>query len=173
MSRFFSSPMTAVAPPTRATWRAVLAEAVGPARFVVDLEGAAGEWRRLLEQNGCLLLDPTDALSGPVHGAIVARHLVSRTREPDRALADWLGLIESGGRVVLLESAMRRGFLRRANLLFPPARPPDQRAPYRRGLSPADATLLLQAAGLVDVRCFALPVPPSASVHYLVSARRR
>lgn len=88
-------------------------------------------------------------------------------------LADWLGLLESGGRVVLLESAARRGFLRRPSLLFPPTRPSDPRAPYRRGLSPADASFLLQAAGFVDIRCFALPVPPSMSVHYLVSARRR
>jgi hypothetical protein len=120
-----------------------------------------------------VLLDPTRALAGSVHGAVVARHLVSRAREPDRLLAEWLGLLESGGRVVLLESAARRGFLRRANLLFPPVRPKDPEAPYRRGLSPADASLLLQGAGLIDIRCFALPVPPSVGVHYLVSARRR
>lgn len=163
----------AVAAPTRTTWRAVLAEAVGPARFVVDLDGAIGEWRDLLEQNGCLLLDPTQALGSPVHGAVIARHLVSRAREPERVLAEWLGLLEPGGRVVLLEGAARRGFLRRTNLLFPPRRPVDPRAPYRRGLSPADASLLLQAAGFVDIRCFALPVPPSVAVHYLASARRR
>lgn len=165
--------MTAVATPTHATWRAVIAEAVGPARVVVDLEGATGEWRHLLERNGCFLLDPTRPLGGPVHGAVIARHLVSRAREPERVLAEWLRLLDSGGRVVLLESAARPGFFRRKSLLFPPQRPWDPRAPYRRGLSPADASLLLQAAGFVDVRCFALPVPPSASVHYLASARRR
>lgn len=165
--------MIAQATPTRTTWRAVLADAVGSARFVMDLEGASGDWRHLLEQNGCVLLDPTRALAAPVHGAVVARHLLSRAREPDRVLAEWLGLLEAGGRVVLLESAARRGFLRRESLLFPPMRPSDPGAPYRRGLSPADASLLLQGAGFIDIRCFALPVPPSVSVHYLVSARRR
>jgi hypothetical protein len=162
-----------VATPTRATWRTVLGEAVGAARIVVDIEGASGEWRELLEQNGCLALDPTNGLRGPVHRAVIARHLVSRAREPERAIADWHGLLEAGGRIVLLECAGRRGFLRRASLLFPPRRPFDSKAPYRSGLSPAEASLLLQAAGFVDIRCFALPVPPSASVHYLVSARRR
>ncbi|MCK6460981.1 MAG: class I SAM-dependent methyltransferase [Planctomycetes bacterium] len=161
------------ATPTSATWRAVLGEAVGSARIVVDIEGASGEWRELLEQNGCFALDPSHALTGAIHGAVVARHLVSRAREPERVLADWHGLLERGGRVVLLESTARRGLLRRASLLFPPRRPPDARAPYRNGLSPADASLLLQAAGFIDIRCFALPVPPSVSVHYLVSARRR
>ncbi len=161
------------ATPTRATWRTVLGEAVGAARIVVDIEGASGEWRELLEQNGCFALDPAHALSGTIHGAVVARHLLSRSREPERALADWHGLLEKGGRVVLLESGARRGIFRRASLLFPPRRPCDPRAPYRGGLSPADASLLLQAAGFVDIRCFALPVPPSVSVHYLVSARRR
>ena len=74
---------------------------VGAARFVVDLEGASGEWRDLLEQNGCVLLEPTRALGGPVHGAVVARHILSRTREPDRVLEHWLALLEPGGRVVL------------------------------------------------------------------------
>jgi hypothetical protein len=159
--------------PTRATWRTVLGEAVGPARVVVDLEGATGEWRHLLEQNGCLALDPSHGLRGPVHGAVIARHLLSRAREPERVLAEWHGLIEPGGRVVLLESAARRGLLRRATLLFPPRRACDPGAPYRNGLSPADASLLLQAAAFVDIRCFALPVPPSVGVHYVVSARRR
>jgi hypothetical protein len=159
--------------PTTATWRTVLGEAVGPARVVVDLEGATGEWRHLLEQNGCLALDPAHGLHRPVHGAVIARHLVSRAREPERLLADWHGLLEPGGRVVLLESAARRGLLRRTTLLFPPRRPSDPRAPYRSGLSPADASLLLQAGGFIDIRCFALPVPPSVGVHYLVSARRR
>jgi len=162
-----------VAIPTRATWRAVLAEAVGPARFVVDLDGAGGEWRQLLEQNGCFLLDAEHALSSPLHGAVIARHLVSGAREPERVVAEWLGLLEPAGRVVLLESAVRRGLLRRPGLLFPPRRPSDPRAPYRHWLPPADASLLLQAAGFVDIRCFALPVPPSVSIHYLVSARRR
>lgn len=162
-----------VATPTRATWRTVLGEAVGAARVVVDLEGASGEWRELLEQNGCLALDPAHGLGGPVHGAVIARHLLSRAREPQRVLADWHGLLEPGGRVVLLESGARRGFLRRTSLLFPPRHPYDPRAPHRSGLSPADASLLLQAAGFVDIRCFALPVPPSVGVHYVISARRR
>lgn len=164
--------MTA-AMPTRTTWRTILAEAVGAARFVVDLEGAGGDWRHLLEQSGCFVLDPERAWRGPLHGAVIARHLVSRAREPARVVAEWLGLLEPGGRVILLESAVPRGLLRRPNILFPPSRPSDPRAPYRRGLPPADASLLLQAAGFVDIRCFALPVPPSVSVHYLLSARRR
>jgi hypothetical protein len=159
--------------PTRATWRTVLGEAVGAARVVVDIEGATGEWRDLLEQNGCLALDPARGLRGPVHGAVIARHLLSRAREPERLLADWHGLLNTGGRIVLLESGARRGLLFRPSLLYPPRRPSDPLAPYRGGLSPADASLLLQAAGFVDVRCFALPVPPSASVHYIASARRR
>ena len=159
--------------PTHATWRTVLAEAVGPARFVIDLEGANGEWRNLLEQNGCLLVDPAHALVAPVHGALIARHLVSRAREPDRVVTEWLGLLEPAGRVVLLESVTRRGLLRRPSLLFPPRLPPEPQAPYRHGLPPADASLLLQAAGFVDIRCFALPVPPAVNVHYLVAARRR
>jgi hypothetical protein len=158
---------------TTATWRAVLGEAVGPARVVVDVEGARGEWRRLLEQNGYRLLDPARALDGAVHGAVVARHLVSRVREPQRIVADWLGRLERGGRVVLLECGARRGLFQRPALLFPPSYRADPRAPFRRGLSPADASLLLEAAGYVDVRCFALPVPPSAAVHFLASARRR
>jgi len=160
-----------VATPTHATWRAVLADAVGPARFVLDPEGAGGEWRAMLEQNGHVLLDPEPC--APLHGAVVARHLVSGMREPERTLRGWLELLGPGGRVVLLESAPRRGFLRRPGRLFPPQRGPEPRAPYRRGLSPADASLLLEAAGFTGVRCFALPVPPSASVHYLASARRR
>ena len=94
--------MIAQATPTRATWQAVLGDAVGFTRFVLDLEGASGDWRHLLELNGCVILDPTRALAGPVHGAVVARHLLSRAREPDRLLAEWLGLLESGGRVVLV-----------------------------------------------------------------------
>jgi hypothetical protein len=167
----------AVATHTTATWRTVIGEAVGPARFVVDLEGARGEWRQLLERNGYVLLDPAHALRGAVHGAVIARHLVSRVRDPQRFMTEWLELLEPGGRVVLLESGVRRGTLgglfQRPTLLFPPSRPFDPRAQYRRGLSPADASLLLQAAGYVDVRTFALPVPRSVGVHYLVSARRR
>ena len=127
----------------------------------------------MLEQNGYLLLEPDHALRGPVHGAVLARHLLSRAPEPERTVADWGALLEPGGRIVLLESAARRGLLRRTNLLYPPRRPSDPRAPYRRGLTPSDAAFLLEAAGYVDIRCFALPVPPSASVHYLVAARRR
>jgi hypothetical protein len=165
----------AVAIHTTATWRTIIGEAVGPARFVIDLEGARGEWRQLLERNGYVLLDPAHALRGAVHGAVIARHLVSRVPDPQRVVAEWLRLVEPSGRVVLLESGRgaRGGLFRRPALLFPPHRPPDPRAPYRRGLSPADASLLLEAAGYVDVRAFALPVPRSAGAHYLVSARRR
>jgi hypothetical protein len=164
---------TAVTASTRATWRAVLGEALGPARYIVDLEGASGEWRTLLERNGCFLLDRAHVLDGRVHGALIARHLVSRAREPQRMVAEWLDLLEPGGRMVLLESGARRGFLRRPSLLFPPRCPPDPLAPYRRGLSPSEAALLLEAARCVDIRTFTLPVPAWASVHYMVSARRR
>ncbi|HEX5135478.1 MAG TPA: hypothetical protein VFY93_00770 [Planctomycetota bacterium] len=157
---------------SRATWRAVLAEAIGPARHVVDLEGATGEWRHLLEQNGCFLLEPTHALRGPVHGALIARHLLSRAREPERLPAVWLDLLEPGGRIILLEST-HRGLFRKRRGLFAPKRPTDPLAPYRRGLAPADAALLLEASGYVGIRAFALPVPASASAHYLMSARKR
>lgn len=162
-----------VVKPTRTTWRAILGDAIGPAHAVVDIEGASGEWRRLLLQNGYFLLDAASALRGPNHDAILARHLVSRVREPGRLLAEWIDLLAPGGRIVLLESASRRTFLRRPQLLYPPRRRADPRAPYRRGLTPAFASMLLETAGLFDVRCFALPVPPAANAHYLASARRR
>jgi len=127
----------------------------------------------MLEQNGYLVLDPPAVPRGPIHGAVVARHLMSRARKPQRMLAVWHRLLDVGGRIVLLESAHRRGLLRAGKLLFPPRRAPDSRAPYRRGLPPAQAALLLEAAGFIDIRCFALPGPPSVGVHYLASARRR
>lgn len=167
-----SASQAAVSGASRTTWRAVIAEAIGPARQVVDLEGATGEWRHLLEQNGCFLLEPKHALDGPVHGALVARHLLGRAREPERLLAHWADLLEQGGRVILLESA-RRGLFRGRRVLFPAKRPADPLAPFRRGLAPAEAALLLEASGFVGIRTFALPVPASAAAHFLMCARKR
>lgn len=167
-----SASARAIAGPVRATWRAVLAEMIGPARNVIDLEGATGDWRHLLEQTGCFLLEPAHALRGPVHGALVARHQLSRVREPERLPADWLDLLEPGGRVILLECA-HRGLFRRRRVLFPAKRPTDPLAPYRKGLAPAEAGLLLEASGYVGIRTFALPGPASAGAHYLMSARKR
>lgn len=162
-----------VAAPTRTTWRTVLAEAIGPGRCVVDVEGASGEWRLLLEQNGYVV----STAAAESSNAVVARHLVSRLRDPVKCVAEWVARLAPAGRIVLLESAVRRGplgaLLGRRNLLFPPRRGIESAAPFRHGLSPAEASLLLQAAGLCDIRSFALPVPPPLGVHYLVSARRR
>jgi len=108
--------------------------------------------------------------------AVLVRHLVSRLASPHRALKEWLRVLRSGGRILLIDSfpAERRWWsglhrrlarTERERLLVPPPHPPQRRAPFRSGLPAAEARTYLRLADVRQVRTHELAGSPG----YLVS----
>ena len=108
--------------------------------------------------------------------AVLVRHLVSRLELPHRALKEWLRVLRSGGRILLIDSfpAERRWWsglhrklarTERERLSVPPPHRPQRRAPFRSGLPAAEARTLLRLADIRQIRTHEL----EGSAGYLVS----
>jgi SAM-dependent methyltransferase len=181
--------------------RAILGERAA----VVDVSCGGGDWarhlcrlgysvhgvdhsRRRIARNramaGRLGVRATFALGTPdalpagdaMFDAVLVRHLVSRLAFPHRALKEWLRVLRSGGRILLIDSfpAERRWWsglhrrlarTERERLLVPPPHPPQRHAPFRSGLPAREARTFLRLAEVRQVRTHEI----SGSPGYLVT----
>ncbi len=108
--------------------------------------------------------------------AVLVRHLVSRLAQPHRALTEWLRVLRSGGRILLIDSfpaerrcwsALYRRLARteRERLLVPPPHPTQRGAPFRSGIPARESRTFLRLAEIRQIRTHEL----SGSPGYLVS----
>ncbi|MHC5049583.1 MAG: class I SAM-dependent methyltransferase [Planctomycetota bacterium] len=181
--------------------RAVLGERAA----VVDVSSGGGDWarylcrlgysvhgvdhsRRRLARNRAMAarlgvratfaLGTSDALpvGDGMFDAVLVRHLVSRLDRPHQALKEWLRVLRSGGRILLIDSfpAERRWWsglhrklarTERERLLVPPPHPAQRRAPFRSGIPAREARTFLRLAEVRQIRTHEL----SGSPGYLVS----
>jgi ubiquinone/menaquinone biosynthesis C-methylase UbiE len=168
--------------------RAILGERAA----VVDVSSGRGDWarylcglgysvhgvdhsRRRITRNRAMAarlgVRATFALGTPdalpagdgMFDAVLVRHLVSRLTQPHRALMEWLRVLRSGGRILLIDSfpgdrrwwsGLHRKFARteRERLLVPPPHPAHRRAPFRSGLPAREARTFLSLAEVRQMR---------------------
>jgi SAM-dependent methyltransferase len=164
------------------SWGELLAEAFGeaPAR-VLDVGG--GEWSDLLAGAGHELTVAGEPSELPYPSAsfdaVLVRQVLPRLRRPHRALKEWIRVLRTGGRLVLVEGPparprspwrlFRRGRERRFD---PPPIPAHRAAPFRGGLSSREAVTLLSLADLWDVRCYDLGELKGGDAPFVVRARK-